>query len=258
MPHDSPLTTLAAAVLLGVAGQVLASLTRLPAIVFLLVLGLVGGPWGLSLVRPTELGAGLPAITSALVALILFEGGLTLHPAVLREALVPVRRLITYGAAGTLLGAAVLSHLLAGLPWPLAFLFGALVMVTGPTVIAPILRRVRLQPRLHAVLKSESILIDPVGVIVAVVVLEYVVGLDTRGASGVDALLGFFTRLGIGGLVGAFAGATAAALVRLPLVRKHDNDHLVHLGAVGLALGAYVAAERWQAESGILAVIVSG
>src|SRR5947209_15900055 len=156
MPHP-PLTANAAAVLLGAAGQVAASLTRMPAIVFLLVLGVATGPSGLGIVQPGDLGAGLPVLTSAFVAIILFEGGLTLRPGVLRQAIAPVRGLITVGAAVTLCGTALLSHLVVGLRWPQAFLFAALVVVTGPTVIAPILRRVRLLPRLHAALKSESI-----------------------------------------------------------------------------------------------------
>jgi NhaP-type Na+/H+ or K+/H+ antiporter len=255
---DSPLSTIAVAVLLGVAGQVIASLTRVPAIVFLLLLGVAAGPGGLDLVRPDDLGGGLPALTSVFVAIILFEGGLTLRPELLRQAGTPVRRLVTVGALVTLLGAALLARLLAGLPWPVAFLFGSLVTVTGPTVIAPILRRVRLRPRLHAVLKSESILIDPLGVFVAVVTLEYVVALATHQASWAATVGGFCARVGIGALVGGLTGAAAVALARLRVFHKPHNRHLVLLGALGLALGAYALAEEWQSESGIMAVIVAG
>jgi NhaP-type Na+/H+ or K+/H+ antiporter len=256
--HSPPLLTIALAILLGVAGQMLASLLRLPAIVFLLVLGLSAGPHGLDVIRPASLGDGLPVIVSAFVAIILFEGGLTLRPDVLRQGLVPVRRLITWGAAVTLVGAMLLAHFLTQLPWSLAGLFAALVMVTGPTVIAPILRRVRLRPQLAAILKAESILIDAVGVLVAVVICQYTVGLHTEGANWREALTGFACRAGVGMLVGGLAGVAAASLVRLRLFHEHDNEHLIHLAALGLALGVYAGAEHCQHDCGVMAVVVAG
>lgn len=256
--HSPPLLTLALAILLGVAGQMLGSLLRLPAIVFLLVLGVSAGPQGLDFIRPADLGEGLPVIISAFVAIILFEGGLTLRPDVLRQGLVPVRRLITWGAAVTLLGATLLAHFFTELPWSLAVLFAALVMVTGPTVIAPILRRIRLRPQLAAILKAESILIDAVGVLVAVVIRQYTVGLHTDEANWRVALSGFACRAGVGALVGGVIGLTVAAVVRLRLFHEHDNEHLVLLAALGLALGVYAGAEHCQHDSGVMAVVVAG
>jgi len=252
------LSMIAVAVLLGVWGQILASATRMPAILFLLVLGMAAGPYGLSVIEPAQLGVGLQVIVSSFVAVILFEGALTLPPALIAQALVPVRRLISIGAAITLLLAAVLAHFVAELPWPLAFLFASLIVVTGPTVIAPILRRVPLVPRLHAILKSESILIDPVGVFVAVLTFETVVGLAANEATLAHALTGLAARVGIGLLIGAVSGFGAYALTRLALFHRPDNEHLVSLGALGLALSTFAAAERVQSESGIMAVIVAG
>jgi len=253
------LLTIAASVLLGAAGQALASLARLPAIVFLLLMGICAGPFGLNLVRPDALGEqGLQLFTAAFVAIILFEGGLTLRPRILRQAMEPVKRLITIGALITLLGGAVLAHLILGLSWTVSFLFSSLIVVTGPTVISPILRRVRLQPRLHATLKSESILIDPIGAILSVVVLQYVVGVWTHEGHWSDALMGFFARSGLGILIGAGLGACAALLLRLPFFQHHENEHVVSLGALGIALGAFASAECLFAESGIMAVTVAG
>lgn len=254
----SPLAVIAVAVLLGTAGQVVASLVRLPAIVFLLIFGVAAGPHGLGLVNPDDLGSGLRVLVSAFVAIILFEGALTLRPDLLRPALVPVRWLITVGAAVTLVGAAVLAHVVAALPWSLAFLFASLIVVTGPTVIAPILRRVRLLPRLHAVLKSESILIDPVGVFVAAAIFQYVVGLATQEASWEEVAVGFLARFGIGAAVGGGAGLVAYLVGRFPVFHRRGNEHLVGLGAIGLALGTFALAEAFQPESGIMAVIVAG
>lgn len=252
------LTTVAASVVLGALGQLLASIFRLPAIVFLLLLGMVAGQQALGIVQPKSLGHGLPVITSMFVAIILFEGAFTLRPKVLREAMQPVRRLITVGALVTMGGAAVLAHLILELPWSVAFLFSSLIVVTGPTVIAPILRRVPLQPRLHAVLKSESILIDPIGVLLAVVVLQYVVGLWTQQADWTQALRGFFERAGLGLLVGGGLGLAAIGLLQLPFFRSRENEHLITLGALGLALSSFALAESWQTEAGVMAVTVAG
>src|SRR5262249_44863085 len=157
---------------------------------------------------------------------------------------------VTGGALVTLAGAALLARLLVGLPWSLAFLFASLVIATGPTVIAPILRRVRLRPRLHAVLKSESILIDPIGVFVAVVTLEYVVALATHEASWAATVGGFCARVGVGALAGVLTGAAAVALARLRLFHKPHNRHLVNLGALGLVLGAYALPQGMPSASG--------
>jgi NhaP-type Na+/H+ or K+/H+ antiporter len=254
---QTALETIALAVLLGVAGQVMATTARMPAIVFLLLLGVLAGPHVAGVVAPKSLGPGLPLLTEGFVAVILFEGALTLRPRLLRESFVPVRRLITRGAVVTFVGAAVLAHFVGGLPWPVAFLFGSLVIVTGPTVIAPILRRVRLTPRLHSTLKAESILIDPVGVIVAAVTFEYVVAGQTSPDWG-STFGGMAARLGLGTALGCLAGALMAGVVRLPVFRRATNEHLIGLGGLGLALGTYTVCQRLLSGTGIPAVIAAG
>ena len=256
--HNVVLFTIAASVALGALGQMIASVSRLPAIIFLLILGILAGPDMLGVVQPESLGGGLSIIVSAFVAIILFEGGLTLKPTVLREALGPVRRLITVGAALALLGGAVAAHYVTQMPWSTAFLFSSLIVVTGPTVISPILRRARLEPRLHAVMKSESILIDPIGAIIAIVVLQYVVDLMTKGSDWSEALVGFFGRACVGVLVGGLVGAVAALLARVRFFHRHENEHLVGLGALSLALSAFAVSEYYYSESGITAATVAG
>lgn len=252
---DSILVTLAFSVLLGMTGQILASLFKLPAIMFLLVLGMLGGPQGLGLVRPGNLGEGLPVITSCFVAIILFEGGMTLSRSMLYHALAPARLLISVGALVTMVGAAIVARVGMGMPWAQSFIFGSLVIVTGPTVITPILRRVRLETRLAAVLKSEAILIDAVGAITAIVMFEYVVGLEETAGS---TILGFARRVGIGGLVGASVAVTASLFWRLPLFNDSDSQDLVQLGALGVALGSYALSESLGSESGIMAATTAG
>jgi len=253
--HQTIMMTIAVAVMLGVVGQVIASVTRIPAIVFLLMLGMLAGPFGVGVIEPANLGVGLQVLTSLFVAIILFEGGLSLRPKVLAGAMVPVQRLVTVGAASTFLGATVLARLTIGLPWEQAFIFGSLVIVTGPTVIAPILKRIRLRPRLHTVLKSESILIDAVGVIVAVVVLEYVVAREPHWQ---DTMQGFLGRFGTGVLVGITGGGLAALGARFAMFYRTENEHLVHLAAVGFAVLTFATAEHFFHETGVLAVTVAG
>ncbi|MEX2187945.1 MAG: sodium:proton antiporter [Pirellulales bacterium] len=252
---ETILTTLAASVLLGALGQSLASLLRIPAIVFLLVLGVLAGPQVAGLVEPIALGDGLRVLTACFVAIILFEGGLSLPPHVLLGAITPVRRLVTVGAVVTMIGAACACRLFIGLPWSQSLLFGSLVIVTGPTVVTPILKRVRLEPRLAAILKSEGILIDAVGAVAAVVMLEYTLALE---ASFRDTFVGLAGRLGIGLFVGGSAGAIAVLIWRLPLFHEHENEHLVHLGALGAALASFAVAEQLRSEAGIMAAMTAG
>lgn len=253
--HQTIMMTIAVAVMLGVVAQVIASVSRIPAIVFLLILGMLAGPFGVGIIDPASLGVGLQVLTSLFVAIILFEGGLSLRPKVLIGAMVPVQRLVTVGAASTFLGAAVLARLSVGLAWEQAFIFGSLVIVTGPTVIAPILKRIRLRPRLHTVLKSESILIDAVGVIVAVVVLEYVVAREPHWQ---DTMQGFLGRFGTGVLIGITGGGLAALGARFAMFYRKENEHLVHLAAVGFAVLTFATAEHFFHETGVLAVTVAG
>lgn len=252
------LLTIAASVVLGVVGQSLASLTRLPAIVFLLILGLAMGSHGAGVVRSEALGPGISLLTAAFLAIILFEGGLTLRPAILKQALVPVRRLLLFGSLITLVGIAALGHYVIGMSWPAAWLFGSLLIVTGPTVVIPILRRVRLRPRLNAVLKSEGILIDAVGAITAIVVLQYVIGIFSEKADPIEAAWGMASRFGIGLLVGLACGFSVAFVAQFRFFQKRDNESLVILGALAAALGSYAISESIQSESGVMAVTVAG
>lgn len=251
----SILTTLAASVLFGALGQALASWFRIPAIAFLLALGVLAGPQVAGIVEPAALGDGLRVLTACFVAIILFEGGLSLPPRVLLGAIAPVRRLVTLGAAVTMVGAAAACRIFTDLPWSQSLLFGSLVIVTGPTVVAPILKRVRLEPQLAAILRSEGILIDAVGAVAAVVMLEYTLAIES---SLQETFVGFAGRLGAGLLVGGTAGLLAVLAWRLPLFHEHENVHLVHLGALGAALASFAVAERLRSEAGIMAAMTAG
>ncbi|HAN46847.1 MAG TPA: sodium:proton antiporter, partial [Cyanobacteria bacterium UBA8156] len=162
------------AVVAGVTAQVLAGWLRLPSIVFLLLFGVALGNNGLGWIRPQVLDVGLDAVVSLSVALILFEGGLNLPLQELGKVSASLRNLVTLGALVTLLGGGLAAHFLAEFPWPIAFLYASLVVVTGPTVINPLVKNLKLERRVALVLEGEGVLIDALGAVLAVVVLQVV------------------------------------------------------------------------------------
>ena len=241
-------------VALGAAAQWLAWRVGLPAILPLLVVGFFLGPV-LGLVNPTDfIGENLlfPAVSLA-VGLILFEGGLTLRFSELREIRGVVRRLVSLGALVTWLGATAAAHYIVGLNPELSFLFGALVLVTGPTVIGPLLRIVRPTPKVGNVLKWEGILIDPIGAMVAVLVFEYLVTYNRSEAFGQVGLV-FLKFVGVGGLTGVVGGLLLAVV----LSRRLAPDYLINLVALAFVFLVFSVSNTFAEESGLLATTIMG
>ncbi len=241
------------AFLLGMAGQVLARHLRVPGIVVLLAIGVGAGPDGIGLLHTSELGAALPALVSFAVSIILFEGALALDLRDVWRHGGTIRRLITFGALTTAVGAGLTVHLLLGWEGPQAVLFGTLVVVTGPTVIQPILRRIRVQDRVGAILEGEAILGDAVGATLAVLALELV--LAPSSSSLAAGLRGFGERLGVGALVGLAAGGLIALGLRFEKVVPLEVRNGM---ALALVVGSYQVADAVRHESGIVAAIVAG
>ncbi|MBD2021125.1 cation:proton antiporter, partial [Leptolyngbya sp. FACHB-36] len=130
-------------VIAGISAQVFAEWLKIPGIVFLLLFGIVLGPSAIGLLHPEELGVGMEVIVSLLVAVILFEGGFSLELRDLGRVSGSLRNLVTIGTLVTLLGGGMAAHWLGEFPWSIAFLYASLVVVTGPTVINPLLRQVK-------------------------------------------------------------------------------------------------------------------
>ncbi|MFO0688150.1 MAG: cation:proton antiporter [Myxococcota bacterium] len=244
--------TFTLALLAGVAAQIIARHLRLPGIVLLLFSGALLGPDGLGWIRPDSLGGGLSTFVSLAVAVILFEGGLGLDLRRLRAAAAPIRRLVTSGALVTLIGAGIAAARLMGWPADRALLYGALVIVTGPTVVRPILRLVPVRNRLATVLEAEGLLIDPVGAIVAAIALEIV--LERTMGSVANGAIGLIARLSFGAGAGVGIGGLLALLLRIPRLVPVGLENLAVLGG---SLAGFAACEAWLPESGILAVIVA-
>ncbi len=254
--HASPSFIFALALGLGVAAQLFARHLRVPSIVMLLAVGVLFGPDGFGWIEPRILGdKGLFGLVSLAVAVILFEGGLNLDLRALRRAATPIRRLVTIGAVVTAAGGAMAAHAFMGWgDFRLALLFGTLVIVTGPTVIKPLLRNVPLRPKVATVLEAEGLLIDPVGAIVAGVTLQLVVldpGLDSLAAAGSSLL----ARTAFGTAAGLICGFALAGLLRFRRLVPEGMENLVALGG---ALVVFEVCESLLAESGILAVTLAG
>ena len=166
-------------VLAGISAQVLAAYLKLPSIILLLIFGIALGSDGLGWLSPQSLGVGLEVIVSLCVALILFEGGLSLELKEIGKVSGSLRNLITIGTFITLIGGGVAAHWLGEFPWSIAYLYASLVVVTGPTVVTPLLKQVGVERKIATLLEGEGVLIDPVGAILAVVVLDIILNGDT-------------------------------------------------------------------------------
>jgi NhaP-type Na+/H+ or K+/H+ antiporter len=248
---DTILVTFVAAVALGIAGQIIADRFQLPAILPLLLLGIFCGPFGLAFVHPEALGDSLEALIHLGVAIILFEGGLSLDPHRLARVGAPVRNLLTIGVAVTGMGSAVVAHWVIGMPWTTAALFGAIVTVTGPTVIVPLLRHMIAPKEVKTVLLSEGLIVDPIGAVLAYVVLQWI----ARTGFPLKALTGDLLELTATGIVlGFVAGALARAILRSRLV----SGELRNLTILALLMVCYLISEQQAHQSGILAAMVMG
>ncbi len=250
---EDPAFTVAVALAAGVIAQALAHHIRVPGIVVFLLAGVLLGPDGFGIVQPENMGHGLEMLVGLAVAVILFEGGLNLNIGRLRREAKTIRRLITVGAMVTASGGAVLAHLIMGWNWTVSILFGTLVIVTGPTVITPLLRRIRVKKSLQTVLEAEGVLIDPVGAIVAVVALEFV--LEGGGTEAAVGLLGIPWRLIVGALIGVVGGLFIGTVLRYePLV----PDGLSNIFTLALVLVLFEVSNAVLPESGIMTVAVAG
>lgn len=261
---------LAGIIILGILAQWLAWRIRVPAILPLIIIGLLVGPlstlWtddGLKLLEPIynrEKGIGLfPGeylfyFVSLAIGVILFEGGLTLKRREIQGVGPAIVKLITIGSLITFIGCGIAAHFIMGLSWAVAFQIAALVIVTGPTVIAPILQNVPLNRNVSTVLKWEGILIDPLGALVAVVVFEFIRTSDGGAEFTSHAFVTFFQIILIGLALGSLAALTLYQLIKLDAIPRF----LLNVFTLAFVLGVFVLADFLAKESGLLSVVVMG
>lgn len=249
---SSPEFALAFSAAAGVLLVVAANRLRVPSIALLLVAGVAVGPEGIGLIDPGVLGSGLRLIVGLAVAVILFEGGLTLDLAGARRNQLFIWRVLSFGVLTTWVGTALTLMWLFDLALPVAMLCGSLVIVTGPTVISPLLRRIGVRQRIKDVLYWEAVLVDAIGVFIAVLCFEWLFPGDDY--SSWSPIVRFAARVGLGIGIGAVIGALIAVLLRVQFI----SEEYANIFVLAMALLSYGVCEAIIHESGVLAVIISG
>ncbi|MCO4821689.1 MAG: sodium:proton antiporter [Flavobacteriaceae bacterium] len=259
---------LAGIIILGILAQWVAWRFKIPAILPLILIGLLVGPIaaeflsedGAKWIEPIWNGKkglfpgdGLYYFVSLAISIILFEGGLTLKRSEIKNVGPVITKLITLGSTITFIAAGVLAHFIFDLSWQVSFLFSALIIVTGPTVITPILRNIPLKKDVSTVLKWEGILIDPIGALVAVLVFEFI---SVEGDSGFTktALIEFGKIV----LFGTTFGFTFAHALAFAINKKFIPHYLLNVVSLSVVLLVFVESEIMAHESGLLAVVVMG
>ncbi len=260
---------IAGIIILGILAQWVAWRTKVPAILPLILIGLFFGPistlftddhskWIQPIFQQSKNrglfpGNSLFNFVSLAISIILFEGGLTLKLKEIAHTGKTISRIISLGAAITFFGGAIGVHYIMNLSWEISFLFAGLIIVTGPTVIAPILRNVSLNKNVATVLKWEGILIDPIGALVAVLVYDFIISGDGDHFT-LHAIYAFLRIL----FIGFSFGFTAAHLLNF-MIKKHLIPHyLLNVFILAAVLGVFVASDLFEHESGLLSVVVMG
>jgi len=247
------LIALVGVIVLGVAAQWLAWRLGLPSILLLLVVGILAGPVTQFLRPDALLGEALVPIVSLSVAVILFEGGLSLKVRELRAVGKVVRNLVTVGAAITWGLTTISGRYILNLSWPIALLFAAILVVTGPTVIGPLLRSVRPVTRVGSILRWEGIVIDPIGAMLAVLVFDAILATGPQAAAGL-VIGGLLKVILVGGLVGLLG---AGALIVI-LYYHWAPEFLHNPVALMTVVCAFAVSNSLQSESGLLSVTLMG
>jgi NhaP-type Na+/H+ or K+/H+ antiporter len=256
-------------IILGILAQWFAWKLKIPAILPLLLIGLLVGPIsaeflsedGTKWIEPVWNGKeglfggkNLYYFVSLSISIILFEGGLTLKFKEIKNVgPLVITKLITLGSLVTFFGAGIAAHYIFNLSWEISFLFSALIIVTGPTVITPILRNIPLRKDISAILKWEGILIDPIGALVAVLVFEFI-SVGAGGEYTKTALIEFGKIV----LFGSTFGFTFAHALNFAINKKWIPHYLLNVFALASVLGVFVLSDSFSHESGLLAVVIMG
>ncbi|MDZ8079955.1 MAG: cation:proton antiporter [Nostoc sp. DcaGUA01] len=243
---------MAIAVLAGISAQVLAAYLRVPSIVLLLLLGILFGSDGLGLLHPNVLGTGLEVIVALATAIILFEGGLNLDLRELGRVSVSLQLLVTLGTLITLLGGSMAAHWLGEFPWNIAFLYASIVVVTGPTVVGPLLKQINVDRQVATLLEGEGVLIDPVGAILAFVVLDTILNGD---AQPINAIVGLLMRLGVGAAIGGAGGYLMSLIFKRASFLSFELKNLVVLA---ILWSLFTLSQMIRSESGVMTTVVAG
>ncbi len=246
----SLLVTLVTAIAVGMSLLILADKLKIPSIGLLLLAGILLGPEVAGVVSPSSLGSGLQVLVALAVGLILFEGAISLDFRALKMSPKAIRGLLSVGAVITWLGCSAVIYWVCEVPLEIAILSGSLIIVTGPTVIAPLLLRVKVKQRLAHILRWEGVLIDPIGVFIALLCFEWIV---VPGSSW-DHVTAFLFRILIGGVLGILGGRFIEEALR----RKWIHKSMHNIFVLSCSVLLFGVSDLISSESGILTVVVAG
>jgi NhaP-type Na+/H+ or K+/H+ antiporter/mannitol/fructose-specific phosphotransferase system IIA component (Ntr-type) len=249
MPTQDILITFVFASVLGIFLTMAARKLKISAIVFLLMGGIAAGPHVLNIIRPHVLGNGLRVIIALAVSIILFEGGLTLRFKDYRLASKEIFGVLSKGVFITWGITTVILKLLFGFNWMFCLLAASLVIVTGPTVISPLLQRVKVTKKLHNILYWEGVLIDPLGVFIALFCYESLVS-----SKGEDVIFNLFLRFMVGIAMGGISGYTIYLLLKWEWI----EDDYKNIFLLSMVILTFAVSDMLATESGLLSVTISG
>jgi len=258
---------LAGIIVLGIIAQWVAWKLKLPAILPLILIGLLVGPVstlisadGTKWLEPVWNGTEglfpderLFNFVSLAISIILFEGGLTLKKEEILNVGPAILKLITLGSLVTFFGAGLATHFIFNISWQISFLFSALIIVTGPTVIAPILRNIPLKKDVSTVLKWEGILIDPIGALAAVLIFEFI-----RVGEGYNFTIEALIEFGKIVIVGFSIGFASAYAFYFSIKKKLIPHYLLNVVSLAIVLAVFVLSDLFAHESGLLTVVIMG
>ncbi len=236
----------------GACARLFSSLTGFPSVVILLLSGLLIGRSGFGLVEPLDLGQGLETIVGLLVCLVLFEGGLNLklpegniRNTVLKISLVSLFISLSAGI--------FIAHWLAGLSWQVAGIYSAIVLATGPTVVSPLVEQIKLASPVSEVLKAEGLLLEPIGAVLALLLLELTLG-DLHGIN--DVFIALMQRLGGGVLIGLSTGWLLSEILKK--IKNEASFGIELQVTLGFIFLVYGICEYFLPESGLPASVSAG
>ncbi len=252
MPESFALQTIVLSLNAGILAILISERLQVPSIIFYLILGILLGPFFLNWVRPQSLGSLLPVIIELGVALIMFEGAMHLNLNQYKKASRAIRNLVTIGVVISVICIMLLTRWLFDWPWGISLLFAVLMSVTGPTVIAPILRKVPLKQPIGSILHWEAILLEPIVVIGAILTVEFLIHAEVT-------ILDTLGRLLIITVVGGFIGSASGWVLTFILKRYPPKQEAFrNLMLIAVALLIFEGSNLAAADSGLLALVFAG
>jgi len=243
--------TIIFSIIFGAIGIAFSDKFKIPGILLFFFMGILFSPNFLDIINPAALGQGLNIMITIFVIIILFEGGMSLNMRHVRSLWMPLFKDISLSIIVMICVGFFAAKFIVGLPWEVSIVFSSIIIVTGPTVIKPIIRYIPLDSKVKNFLNGESVLIDAVGAILTIIVLQFVLTSNELSHS----ILGFIRSLFIGVVSGVLFGLFIRLFINKTKILTPANNSFLVLAVVFIS---YTASEILQPESGLLTVVIVG